>query len=659
MDKMEVLAEQYIRKQEKLYSRPLRGFNKFLIKDFANSLSGQEIKQSVGVISGKIKVALITEDCNHMTGGRYYALFIANALMEIGYEVTVYTNKLPVFGKLFSNYNQPEFKVVGNSPKDLEVADILADIYIGSPISGNIASSRLGKKYSKPSYALIFDPFPMMAKYLGEKKYVGWTPLINELSASDTKIISLCDTTTPYIYDWLNKRQDQVMPIYPCINSRDIPKGLEEVKREDYVVFVSRLVAHKNFDHVLRACRNLGIKLKVISSVDGINAHEMVRALKMTKQVEFCMNCTDAEKFEIIAKSSGLINASKFEGFGMWAIEAIAMGTPLVCYKYPTLEEIRDYAKADNFYMAEWNNERGLEEQLDKCIKEKKFREHSKLFDFESMVKRCNELFGIEPKIGVITIALNEEKFINASLKSVIKHPNVKKVAVVEGAVNLFAHACTKDGLSLDDTDEQVWMAMAEPNGNKIIYERYGWALDKSELRNRALTLLGKGITHVLVVDADEVWMPEELDKLVQAMKDNPRNGVFLFKLLHFWHSKDMRAIGGQWESSLFRCFKFEDKSLHWGLHQLPVVNSEGKFINVTDGSILFEDISVHHYGYCKDEKDVKDKLEFYKKRDGDKLEVKDTWTNWKKGQPTQPTHGGGTAIKYTGKHPVEIEDII
>jgi glycosyltransferase involved in cell wall biosynthesis len=659
------LAEQYINKQEKFYNRPLRSLNKFLLKDFAEVLKKSlatntepEDTSWLELNKEKVVVALITEDVGHLTGGRYYAWFLASALLEIGYDVTVYTNRKPVFEGDFKNYKQPKIEVIAQKAKDLENIDIKADIYLGSPISGNIAAARLGKKYNRPSFALIFDPFPMMAKYLGDKTYAGWIPLIKELRETNCNIISLCDTTSEFIYDWLNKTKDQVIPIFPCINSREVGYDTPKPDREDYVVFISRLVNHKNFDHVVKACKNLGVKLKVISSVDGIQAEDMVKRLGMRKNVEFCMKCNDREKFDIIFKSQAVVNASMFEGFGMYLTEAIATGTPCVCYEYPTFREIEKFAGADNIYMAKYNNMQDLENKLKQCLEEKKFRPVSHLFDFDAMVKRVSQVFTIEPKIGVITIALNEEQYIEASLTSVIKHPNIKKVAVVEGAVNLFAHAATKEGLSLDDTADKVFGTMHRKNGEKIIYERYGWALDKSELRNRALTLLGKDITHVLIVDADEVWKQEDLDNLVKAMRVNPKIGVFLFKLYHFWKQKNLVAVGGQWDSTLFRCFKYHNKALHWKLHQLPVVDSQGRFINITDGSMLLEDVHVYHFGYLKKVKNVQDKLEFYRKRDGANLNVKDTWTNWKPGDPTQPTHGSGTAIEFKGTLPEEVKDI-
>lgn len=666
-------SQLYITKQERFYNRPLSVFNKHLIEEFSiyiqkaldreqNQIGRIQLQTPLeaSVVKSKLQprttlqIALITEDVGHLTGGRYYCWFIASALMELGYDVTVYTNQKPVFGDEFSKYKQPKIAIVASRAKELENIDIQADIYIGSPISGNISASRLGKKYDKPSYALIFDPFPMMAKYLGSQKYMGWEPLIGAMRSSNTNVINLCNTTTPYCTTWLNKRLDQIHPIYPCINSREFDRETE-VEHGDYVVFVSRLVKHKNFDHVLKACKHLGIPLKVIASVDGVNAWKMIRDLEMEKQVELHMKVSDKKKFEIIRGARVLVNASKFEGFGMWYIEALACGVPTVCYDYPTIREIQEYAKATNVYYADWDNPVSFEKQLDKAYREQKYSRPSTLFDFTTMLARVNEVFRTEPKIGVITICLNEEQFIRASLRSTTRHPNIAKVAVVEGAVNLYPHSTDK-GLSVDKTRQQVLLSMAEPNGSKIVYEQYGWAVDKSELRNRALALLGTDITHVLVVDADEVYKQEDLDNLVQAMRDNPMTGVFLYPFYHFWKNKNMVAVGGQWESQMFRCFRYTDKSLRWKTHHAPVVNSDNKFINIIEGQMNLENVHVYHYGYCKEEQNIKDKLEYYRLRDGHTLNVQNTWSGWKEGMPTQPTHGGGTAIRFEGTHPDEMK---
>ena len=663
------LVDKYIVKQEHFYNRPLKAFNKFLIKDFAAFVQ-QNLSTITSIVAGndqdspsipenltgkKLKIAIISEEIGHLTGGRYYVWFMAIALMQIGYDVTIYTNQKPAYFDSFALYEQPKFVLV-NRKSDIERLDVKADIYLSSPLLGNLAVNRLSKKYNKPSYIMVFDPSPLMERYLGAG-FTGWDKLIELTKNSNVNIITLCNAMSEPVYDWLNKRRDQVFPVFPCINSKELDKA-RVGDREDFVLFISRLVKHKKFEDVLEAVKPTGLRLKIISSNKGIDVESLLKKHGMVGRVDHYHNATEQEKFELLYRCRAVVSGSIFEGFGMFAAEAVATGTPLVCYDFPTFREIQKASGVKNFYYAEWNKPESLTQALDICLKEKKYGKRNKTFDFEAMVVRVSQVFGREPRVGVITIALNEDKFIGASLRAVIKNPNVKKVAVIEGAVNLFAHAATKDGLSLDNTREEVSKVLAAEHGDKIIYEQHGWAADKSGLRNRALKMLGDDIDYVLVVDADEVWETKELEKLIQAMRENPRTGAFLFNFHHFWKQKNLVAVGGQWNSQMFRCFKYENKQLHWDHHAAPVVNADGKFINVTDGSINLPDIHVHHFGYMKDEHRIMEKLKFYKKRDKH-LNVVNTWSNWQKGQPTQPTHGGGDVDEYKGVYPPEVEGII
>ena len=663
------LVEKYIVKQERFYNRPLKSFNKFLLTDLGKYLQSalgdvsyvEPVASQTGTIvpspakGTKPTVALISEEIGHLTGGRYYAWFIGLALVQNGYDVTIYSNQKPLYYDSFKDYEKPKLELVKNKAQ-LEDLDVEADIYLSSPLLGNIAVTKLAHKYHKPSFVMVFDPSPAMKEYLGAG-FKDWDRLIPLISASDVQVISLCDAMSAYMYDWLNKREDQVHSVYPCINSKELEKA-EVRERSNYVLFISRLVKHKKFEDVVQAVKGTDMRLKVISSNDGINTKNLLKKMDMLDRVDFYYNISDQEKFEMIYEARALVSGSIFEGFGMWAAEAVACGTPLVCYDFPTLHEIQKASGVNNFYYAKWNDPEDLGKQLQKCLKEAKFGTRNHTFDFEAMVKRIGQVFAREPRIGVITIALNEEQYIGASLKAVIKHPNVKKVAVVEGAVNLFAHAASPEGLSIDTTNQAVLDVLKSKGGEKVTFERYGWALDKSELRNRALQLLGTDIDYVLVVDADEVWKSEDLDRLVKSFKENPHAGVFLFPFYHFWKQKDLIATGGQWNSQMFRCFKFENKKLRWKHHGAPVINERGEFINVTDGKVELPDVHVYHYGYLKDEQRIKDKLEFYKKRDTS-LVVVNTWSGWKKGQPTQPTHGGGTTEPFTGTHPGEVKGII
>jgi glycosyltransferase involved in cell wall biosynthesis len=412
---MENRLEDFFEETRKFYRRPIPKFSKTMVRRYDKYLIDKgliqkeiRVKDQVGktivmpaypppprknlLFKEPKNIAFIHEDIGHITGGRYYTYFIISALLELGHKVTVYSNRRAVFSHEFDFYKKPEFKIVSQTASQLATAKIpKSDLYIGSPIHGAMSAIKQGQRYNKPALALIFDPFPMMDKYIGKRNYVGWEKLVKDLKNTDTEIISLCNETSKYIYSWLNKKQDQVHPVYPCINSK-ILEGVENYKRKNHALFISRLVKHKRFEDVVIACKNANIKLKVIASVNGIEAQKIVKKHNMQNNVVFHLRVADEEKFKMIKQAGVVINGSVFEGFGMYLAEAIACGTPFVGYDYPTFNEIRDYAKATNVYLARSKDVDDLSRQLSLAIKEQNFTNPNDAFEFEKMIERLKDI---------------------------------------------------------------------------------------------------------------------------------------------------------------------------------------------------------------------------------------------------------------------------
>lgn len=262
--------------------------------------------------------------------------------------------------------------------------------------------------------------------------------------------------------------------------------------------------------------------------------------------------------------------------------------------------------------------------------------------------------------VYVMMIALNEQKFIQSSLKAVLKRKEVGGVVVVEGADRQYPRA-TSDGLSVDDTARIVGGLIEKDD--RIVYHRYGWADGgKLELRQGCIDLVyhryePKPNDWGLFVDADEVWSDGNWAKLMSAIIEKPHVGSLYFQFLHFWKTPDQIAVGGQWDSKLFRLFRFAEPNLKLTGHAQEPICENGQKISEKYGRADTTGIYLHHYGYCKDQKDVQDKIHYYAKRDTH-LDVKDTWTDWGKGKETQPTHGGGSVEGYYGLHPKEVQSI-
>lgn len=380
-------ADAYLKQCRAIYGNRINNGVVEFVRGFAWYLEKGESKR---VYEGKI--ALITENNNHLTGGRYYTWTVALALTQAGYDVTIYTDRKPKFLDYFKDFKQPKIEIVGSRPSDLSNADIKAEVYIGSPIHGALSAVRNGKKYSKPSYAMIFDPFPMLADYRRKSIFQGWDQLVKEIKTSDCNILSLCYSIHPYIHDWLDKTEDQIVPIYPCINSK-VLATVPDQERDDYVLFISRLVPNKKLDHVLAACKDARVNLKIITSASGIDHNRLIESAGMVNRTEVLFNVSDYEKFVMLKKARALIVGSHYEGWGIPITEALACGTPVVCYQYPTFTEIKNHCLADNIYMAKLEDKKDLGYKLIQALDERKYRDPATDFNFGCMVSRVKEIW--------------------------------------------------------------------------------------------------------------------------------------------------------------------------------------------------------------------------------------------------------------------------
>ena len=249
---------------------------------------------------------------------------------------------------------------------------------------------------------------------------------------------------------------------------------------------------------------------------------------------------------------------------------------------------------------------------------------------------------------GALIFALNEAKFIGYVLRSYLASPLVKVIVVVEGCVALNAHAANEYGLSKDGMADVIGAVMADDD--RIVYERYGWAENKAELRTRCIRLCEEwcpSVAYYLQTDGDEIITPDDL-KALKAEIDKHQPDMILFKYWHFWKRPDLVAVGSLWDAYIPRCYKNHGMGMYFTNHAGGPRRPGGFHLK----SQFNSSVRVYHYGPMKDRQDVMDKLEFYRKRDNLGL---DTWTDWKPGRPTHWTHSGGGAIKFAGQHPPAI----
>lgn len=271
-------------------------------------------------------------------------------------------------------------------------------------------------------------------------------------------------------------------------------------------------------------------------------------------------------------------------------------------------------------------------------------------------------------KVYCIFIVINEEQYIEATMRSYMKRPEVAGIAITEGADRLYK-AATFQGFSQDYT-QQVAFSLIHENGEykkSATYSMYGWAQDKAELWNNSIRLLRdelelklKSEDWILLCCGDEIYRDDQWELLIGAMKANPNAGAIYITPYHFWKDFKHITMGSQWDKAMPRAFRYCDDSVNFIEHNLPpYVDGMNKLdTNVSEFGVLYPAIHVHHYGAVKPTELVQAKLAYYQERDKE-LHIEDTYTNYREGQPTQWTHGGGYVVETRMGHPVEINELI
>lgn len=315
-------------------------------------------------------VIVLSQQVSHVTGGRLFCFQICCALRELGHNVTlaVDNRKLP-FERDYESYARPDI-AYGFDGRNLPKADL----YIGLPITGAVSACMLGRRYQVPSVVCILD-VPLMMKRSHDKRVVAmherlWSTMRDAIRISpNTSVFVLADCNREPCAQWLKIDPRRIHTVYPAVNHR-VLKQIRPSKRQNSLCWISRIVAHKKFPHVLDAAKVLRMPLDTVTAKAD---YRMVRRRQMESLVNWRLRVSDDEKFQVLSRSAAMVQASVFEGFGMWLIEGLATGTPVVCYPLPPLREVVDGSEFEEYvYWAEYDDRQSLTKQLMRCLRENK-----------------------------------------------------------------------------------------------------------------------------------------------------------------------------------------------------------------------------------------------------------------------------------------------
>ncbi|MBB5631960.1 glycosyltransferase involved in cell wall biosynthesis [Cryobacterium mesophilum] len=136
------------------------------------------------------------------------------------------------------------------------------------------------------------------------------------------------------------ERRLTTRPITVVSSAVDPAPKRRTAERDRTLVYMGSFMPYKNVESLAAALRDLpGYRLQLLSRISDRD-RARYSALAPDGAIEFLNGVTDEEYARLLSRATALVTASFEEGFGIPVIEALAMGTPVVCSDIPVFREV-------------------------------------------------------------------------------------------------------------------------------------------------------------------------------------------------------------------------------------------------------------------------------------------------------------------------------
>jgi len=221
---------------------------------------------------------------------------------------------------------------------------IKADIIEGSNFVSLIPAFIIGRIKKKPTIA--FYPDVLIGK---------WKQLFGNLLGGIGELVERIIIKLPWdkyiaisnsVKDSLEKYkiESNKIDVIPC--GIELPNVIIAEPKQNRLIVISRLVAYKRVDWVIKLLKNIELEFPKLSLLiigsgpEDEKLKKLANSLKITNKVSFIRDVSKEILYQELNKSLLLVHPSLIEGFGIVLLEANSYGVPFIAANIPTSKEL-------------------------------------------------------------------------------------------------------------------------------------------------------------------------------------------------------------------------------------------------------------------------------------------------------------------------------
>jgi glycosyltransferase involved in cell wall biosynthesis len=578
--------------------------------------------------------AFFSDGRSFYTGGRYSVFMHAVLLAEV-MNVTWLTDEPLPFESDFPDH---KVKVIEDARIfERKMEDLGVDFVVGLPNLSGQAAAAYSEQFKIPYYLVMFESPNFIKEFRSDgedAKETYWTDYKKCMRGCDA-VIAHSNVSADFTRDWLSDGEGRLPPVrvtHPTWNKTILDAELfSQLKPREGVVICSRSAPFKDPYALLVELDKIGFKERVV--IIGKTWKTDRYEKDWSFELILYGTISDTRKFSYLKQAKVLAMPSQFEGFGMPPMEALACGTPVIAYDLPVLKSIYEgeivYTPIGNAGLMA----RRIVEACDPEIRDIPFQSKPilKKLSPRSALTSLKRAFPGPLTLGVGIIAYDIGDWVGKAIENAAQYAD--EVYIVHGRCADFPEAPHGDQHTIEEIEHAISQIDVP-----VFFHRLGEHIPPTKVALQNFIAERVETDIYMKQDADEFWHPEDVQKALEMFVEDEELDIIRVSWHHFW--KNLKQVtcdaGGQWTNKHPRFWRWNSGFSHTFTHN-NFVDADGIEVRPPDYPEVVTDLTCYHCGYARGEEYVQRKIEFYRDR-GIEKDVKDTYTDWKPGDRTQPT---------------------